>query len=252
MGGGARLKRRVVLEHAVVACVGDVEVAVSVHRNPKRVGEAVRTHPAVIRGIRSKDAVLPEHHICGPPNAGKRTASGEWGVVFEHPAVDIVGDVEVAACVHRNPVGIAQAAPAYAAGVARVRVKVRLTNDQVGRSAIGERRHIVPAQHPRVTVIRDIKPVGRCAGVDRDREWIVKRVLVREVWQVVQKVRLPQHNIGDVVARDGGSRQGCGYDQQARRCEFPKSRFEHHDSPAKTAVTPRAVRVRPSFANLWI
>src|SRR5208282_1184573 len=111
----------VVLEHAVVGGVGDVEVAACVHRNSKWQVEAVRAHAAVIRGIRSRDAALPEDQIGGSPSAGKRaTASGEWGVVFENAVVYEVRDVEVAACVHGDPAGeveAAQAQPAVVRGI---------------------------------------------------------------------------------------------------------------------------------------
>src|SRR5208282_1080547 len=96
-GGGAGGKRSVVFEHPAVAGVGDVEVAAGVHRNPIGGKEAGGADPAVVVVGRSEAAALSEHQFGGG-------AGGKRSVVFEHPAVAGVGDVEVAAGVHRNPI----------------------------------------------------------------------------------------------------------------------------------------------------
>ena len=103
MGGGVGGERSIVLEHATVVCVDDVEVAAGVQRDSRRIAEAVRGHAVVVAVAGSEAALLPEYQIGGPSDAREGTASSERVIVFEHAAVVLVGDVEVAAGVHRNP-----------------------------------------------------------------------------------------------------------------------------------------------------
>jgi hypothetical protein len=61
----------------------------------------------------------------------------------------------------------------------------------------------------------------------------MKAATADEVLRIVREIELTQNDIRDRVTlhRAGGRRQCDGDDQQAQRCEFPKSRFELHSSP---------------------
>src|SRR5208282_6798489 len=91
IGSDIGCKRSVVLEHAVVGGVGDVEVAGGVRRNPPRITQVVCGGIASLGvGIapgRGGAAALPEHQIGGGAVRKRR-------VVFEDAAIEVVGDVE--------------------------------------------------------------------------------------------------------------------------------------------------------------
>src|SRR5208283_279808 len=106
------VKRSVVFEHAVIAVVRYVEVAVGVHTDSEGEIEAISTCPAIIARIRDKIR-LTEHQIS--------SIIGEGSVVFEHAAVGPIGDEEIAARIHRQTAGLAQAGRTQTAIVAAMR-----------------------------------------------------------------------------------------------------------------------------------
>jgi hypothetical protein len=204
IGGGVAAARsgrngqgRVVFEHADVTRVGDVEVAAGIHRDAKWIAQTGRAHTPVAAAAGSETVVLPEDQVGRTADARKRFAAGEWGAVFEYATVVVVGDVEVAAGVHRNPVREAKVARAHRAiVVARAGNEVGLPDHQVGRAAANEGGHILVAQHAVVVGVRYIEPVRYRGRVDCNREGLVEAAGVDQILCTVGKVELPEHHIG--------------------------------------------------------
>src|SRR4029453_3367583 len=99
-------ERVVEFEHAVVARVGDIQVACAVDRNAVWYAERALTwcNPRSSEGIAvacGKTAVLSKHAV-GPK------VGAEGGSVLQHSLLPRVGDVEVGGAVNRTSLGGAQ------------------------------------------------------------------------------------------------------------------------------------------------
>src|SRR5208283_2482802 len=109
----------------------------------------------------------------GASHTRQGATGGKRVVIFENPAVAGVGDVEVAAGVHRHPNGGGEADGAHPAIVGGGRDKIGLPDHQVGRTAVDKGGYVLPAQHAVVVAVCHVEPVGGHAGVDRDRPWAI-------------------------------------------------------------------------------
>jgi len=120
------VERRIVLERAVVARVPDVDIAVAVGRDACGLAKAVGPDAAYVVGGRApaasggdEAAVLAKHEIgVSIAGAGFAAARVKRRVVFEHAAVAVVGDVEIARRIERRAVWVAQAVGPDAAHIA--------------------------------------------------------------------------------------------------------------------------------------
>src|SRR5208283_970045 len=108
-----RSYRLVVYEYAAVDCVGDVDIAAGIRPHIQGTPQAAGAHAAVIRSAGSEAAELSKHQIS--------SIVVERSVVFEHAAVGPIGDEEIAARIHRQTAGLAQAGRTQTAIVAAMR-----------------------------------------------------------------------------------------------------------------------------------
>jgi hypothetical protein len=119
-------QRRVVLQHAMVAVIDDVQPPSAVDRNAGGVVEAVGRDAAVVRDAGREAAELTVDA------GGGRT--GERRVVFEHAMVVAIGDPEAASLVDRHGVRTAETA-----GVDGCRVvAVLVVRDKAAELAVDE------------------------------------------------------------------------------------------------------------------
>ena len=96
-----RCQRLIEFEHAMIARVGDVEIVIRIRCETLRKTQSGRHLRA--GGLR-KTAALPEDYVCHEAG-GHRLLEGL--IVFEHPIVAGVRNIQIADAVHRHAAGLA-------------------------------------------------------------------------------------------------------------------------------------------------
>ena len=142
----------------MIARVGDVEIVIRIGCEALRITQPGRRLRAC--GLR-KTAVLPEDDVRREAGAD---CLHERLIVFKHPIVAGVRNIEIADAVHRNAAGLAEAVGSEArdvatrsAAVAERGLKIGLADLEIRRLAVGEAGGVEPSEDAAVGAVDDVQ-----------------------------------------------------------------------------------------------